>query len=180
MSKQEYVILVDDQDRVVAAKEKMQAHIDGDLHRAFSVFLFDEAGRCLLQKRADGKYHSAGLWSNACCSHPRPDEAVTDAVQRRLHDELGMSCSVMKAFEIAYDLEVGQDLREAEYNHTFVGVVDSGVSVPFNRDEMSDIAWRHVPDIKRDLKAHPQHYTSWFHLLFPKVLATRQDASMTS
>lgn len=164
------VILVDRADREVGTLEKIEAHRRGRLHRAFSVFLFSGDGRCLLQRRAPGKYHSGGLWSNACCSHPRPDEDLAEATARRLAEELGVSCRLEKAFTAAYDLDVGGGLREAEYNHVFVGYLDAAVPLDPDPGECSACEWRAVDAIEADLAARPRDYSAWFAVLFPKVL----------
>lgn len=166
----EHVILVDEADRALGTMEKFEAHRRGLLHRAFSIFIFSPDRQCLIQRRAEGKYHSAGLWSNACCSHPRPGEAMDAAVGRRLHEELGVTCELRKVLETHYDLDVGGGLREAEYNHTYLGMLDTGVALAPDPEECSACLWRPVDDIESDLAARPETYTAWFILLFPKVL----------
>src|SRR4051812_34432219 len=117
----EQLILVDAHDRELGAGEKLQVHLAGALHRAFSIFVFDAAGRLLIQKRAPGKYHSAGLWSNTACGHPRPGEATAPAARRRLREEMGLDCELHEAFEFLYRAELGDALVEHEYDHVFVG-----------------------------------------------------------
>lgn len=165
------VILVDEADRATGTMEKLAAHRAGRLHRAFSVFLFAEDGRWLLQRRAAGKYHSGGLWSNACCSHPRPGEEVAEAAARRLGEELGVACPIAEAFALRYDLDVGGGLREAEYNHVFLGRLAADAPLDPDPAEASACAWRGPAGIEAGLAADPGAYSPWFAFLFPKVLA---------
>ncbi|HEX7957304.1 MAG TPA: isopentenyl-diphosphate Delta-isomerase, partial [Pyrinomonadaceae bacterium] len=117
----EQLILVDADDRELGAGEKLEVHRAGALHRAFSVFVFDGRGRLLMQRRAAGKYHSGGLWSNTACGHPRPGEATRAAARRRLREEMGLDCELSAAFEFVYRAELGDSLVEHEYDHVFVG-----------------------------------------------------------
>ena len=167
---EERVILVDERDQELGHQEKLKAHELGLLHRAFSVFLFSADGKCLLQKRAATKYHAGGLWSNACCSHPRPGETIPHAIERRLAEELGISANVTKLFEIQYDLDVGGGLREHEYNHTYVGVIDEGQTFDLHDEEVSEVKWSERDEILQGLETN-QAYTNWFRYLFPKVTA---------
>ena len=155
----EQVILVDEQDREVGAGEKLQAHRDGALHRAFSVFVFDPAGRLLLQKRAAGKYHSGGLWSNTCCGHPRPEEATQASARRRLREEMNFDCELRAAFEFLYRAEFENELIEHEYDHVFVGDFD-GAFVP-NESEVEDWRWATPDELRRDMRERPEEYTYW-------------------
>jgi len=166
----EHVILVDEADRALGTMEKLEAHRRGLLHRAFSIFVFSPDGQCLIQRRAAGKYHSGGLWSNACCSHPRPGEAMDAAAHRRLEEELGVVCDLTKVLETRYDLDVGGGLREAEYNHSYLGMRDTGAALRPDPEECSACLWKPVGDIESDLAAQPGAYSAWFVLLFPKVL----------
>lgn len=165
----DHVILVDYRDTETGSMEKLAAHQKGALHRAFSIFLFSPDGRCLLQRRARGKYHSGGLWANACCSHPRPGEGLALATRRRLEEELGVTCPLRELLQVAYDLDVGGGLREAEYNHTFVGTLDADAELTPNPEEVDDWAWRPVAEIKAELEAGGAGYAPWFIFLFPKV-----------
>lgn len=165
----DHVILVDEQDNEAGTMEKVEAHRRGLLHRAFSIFLFSPGGLCLVQRRAGGKYHSGGLWANACCSHPRPGEDLALATGRRLEEELGVRCDLRKLFEVAYDLDVGDGLREAEYNHTFVGTLETDAPIAPDPEEVSDWAWRPVAEINAALEAGTGDYAPWFVFLFPRV-----------
>lgn len=174
----EEVILVDEEDRALGAAEKLEAHRRGGLHRAFSVFVFDSAGNVLLQKRARDKYHSGGLWSNTCCSHPRPGEEVIDAARRRLSEEMGFTCDLREVFSFVYRAEVGNDLIEHEYDHVLVGTFD-GRPAP---DASEVEAWRWCPleDLRKDLAADPESYTRWLTLAMTRVGTERLTGSGTN
>jgi isopentenyl-diphosphate delta-isomerase len=158
----EQLILVDADDRELGVGEKMEVHLAGALHRAFSVFVFDGRGRLLLQKRAADKYHSAGLWSNTACGHPRPGEATREAARRRLREEMGFDCELREAFEFIYRAELDGALVEHEYDHVFVGTHE-GDPAP---DPSEVEAWRRVSmsELRRDLRARPQLYSRWLKL----------------
>lgn len=164
------VVLVDENDEALGTAEKLRAHTEGWRHRALSAFVFDEAGRLLLQKRAAGKYHSGGLWSNTCCSHPRPDEPPKAAARRRLHEEMGFTCALTPVFHFTYQAPVGSDLTEHEYDHVFVGVADEAPVQP-NAAEVADWAWMHPTSLQADVAAHPDRYTVWFRRLLDRALA---------
>lgn len=161
------VILVDEEDRPVGVCEKMEAHRLGVLHRAFSIFIFNRKGEMLLQRRAAHKYHSGGLWTNACCSHPAPGEDTADAVQRRLREELGFVTPAEKRFAFVYKAEFGNGLTEYEYDHVFSGEYEGEILC--NPDEVMDYCYKPMPDIADSLVSHPGNYTAWFHLAFPRI-----------
>lgn len=163
------VVLVDENDHPLGTAEKRRAHAEGWLHRAISVFVFDMAGRLLLQKRSSAKYHSGGLWSNTCCSHPHPEEQPHQAATRRLDEEMGFTCDLTSALSFTYRAPVGPRLIEHEYDHVFVGVVDH-VTVKPNPDEVEDWSWVPVSDLRADVAAHPDRYTVWFRRLLDPVL----------
>lgn len=156
---EERLILVDGDDRAVGVGEKMRVHRDGVLHRAFSIFVFDQAGRLMLQQRATGKYHSGGLWSNTCCGHPRDGEATEAAAHRRLGEEMGFDCELRSVARIVYRIEVSQGLIEHEYDHIFVGRYD-GRPRP-NPLEVRDWAWRSAADLDAALRDRPQDFSGW-------------------
>jgi len=164
------IVLVNEDDQSLGTAEKLRAHVEGWLHRAFSIFVFDEGGRLLLQQRADDKYHSGGLWSNTCCSHPRPGEPPLDAARRRLPEELGFDASLTPAFRKTYHLPVGNDLVEHEHNHVFVGRVEAPTVRP-SADEVADWRWVEPAALRDDVSAHPDRYTTWFRLLLHPALA---------
>lgn len=154
------VILVDADDRSVGTCDKLDAHKRGLLHRAFSVLVFDAARRLLLQKRAAGKYHSPGLWTNTCCGHPRPGEDLPAAAARRLEEEMGFCCPLTFVFQTRYTAAVPPDLIENEIVHVFVGRYD-GDPRP-DRSEIDDWRWRSLEDIVRSVAREPAVYTVWF------------------
>jgi len=163
----EEVILVDENDNVIGFMEKMEAHLKGVMHRAFSVFIFNSSGEMLLQQRAIGKYHSAGLWSNACCSHPYPGEDIEMAAQRRLNEEMGFKTSLEKLFDFVYKASFGNELIENEFDHVFVGKYEGEINI--NPQEVNDYSFKSVKAIKQELKEKPETYTAWFHIAFPKI-----------
>ncbi len=164
----ERVVLVDPDDREIGTEEKLAAHRRGLLHRAVSAFLFDAAGRQLLQRRGAGKYHSAGLWSNACCGHPRPGESPADAVARRLREELGVQVPLTPRVCFTYRAELDGGLVEHEVDHVFTGRFD-GIPEP---DPAEVSAWRWIDRhaLDDELAQTPDAFTVWFRLLLPEVL----------
>ncbi len=162
------VILVDINDRETGRMEKLEAHRKGILHRAFSVFIFNNGGDMLIHQRADGKYHGGGLWTNACCSHPLPGETLEEAVYRRLGQEMGLTCRVRKAFDFIYRAEVENGLIEHELDHVFVGVTDA-VPQP-DKEEVQDWKWADPAKILDDIRIHPENYTVWFAMTLQRVL----------
>lgn len=157
----EQVVLVDEQDRPLGVMEKLAAHREGRLHRALSVVLRSPDGKLLMQRRAAGKYHSGGVWTNTCCSHPRPGEAVAEAAVRRLREEMGICVPALaKLFETIYRAPVGHGLVEHEYVHVYGGVWD-GCCTPAP-DEVDDCAWMEAAALRRDLAARPERYSVWF------------------
>lgn len=163
----EEVILVNEADVAVGTMEKIEAHQRALLHRAFSIFIFDSGGRMLLQRRADGKYHSPGLWTNACCSHPRPGEDTEAAAIRRLREELGFTTSLTRLFSFTYRSEYDNGLTEFEFDHVFVGRYDAAIHA--DPAEVSDHRYRSLDEIRAELLAQPGQFTTWFHLAFPMV-----------
>lgn len=168
----EKVILVNEQDEQTGTIEKMEAHRKALLHRAFSVFIFNEKGEMLLQQRALGKYHSPGLWTNACCSHPRPGELVEEAAGRRLKEEMGIDVKIEKIFDFIYKTEFDNGLTEFEFDHVYTGTY-SGNLQP-DKQEVKDYCFRSVADIEEDLKNRPEKYTSWFKIALPLLSAKRE------
>jgi isopentenyl-diphosphate delta-isomerase len=169
----EEVILVNEKDEIVGIGEKMQAHLEGKLHRAFSIFVFDSEGRLLLQKRATGKYHSGDLWSNTCCSHPRPGETTLAAAHRRLREEMGFDCELQKLFEFTYTVKLGDNLFEHEYDHVFVGFFDGEPSP--DAAEVSD--WRRVDlaSLAGQIDLHQHLYTYWLREAVERMMALYPD-----
>ncbi len=167
MLQREEVILVDIDDKPLGTMEKMEAHRQALLHRAFSVFIFNSKGEMLLQQRAPEKYHSASLWTNACCSHPRPGEDTCEAACRRLREELGFTTPLKKIFHFTYKSAFSNGLTEFEFDHVYAGEYD-GVVDP-DPAEVSDYRYQSIADIRTSLEQEPEKFTSWFHLAFPLV-----------
>lgn len=163
----EYVILVDEQDNDIGVMEKMKAHQDGLLHRAFSVFIFNDQDELLLQQRAISKYHSGGLWTNTCCSHPRPNETIKDAANRRLFEEMGMSCDLKIKTSFIYKTPFDNGLTEHELDYVLIGKTNENPQV--NKEEVESYKWMLVKDIKKDISDNPDHYTSWFKIALEKL-----------
>jgi isopentenyl-diphosphate delta-isomerase len=163
----EQVILVDENDNPVGVAEKMVAHREGLLHRAFSIFIFNSKGEMLLQQRALDKYHSGGLWTNACCSHPNPGEETLAAAQRRLKEEMGFEVAVEKVFDLRYRSVFDNGLTEHEFDHVFAGEYDNRFE--FNKKEVMDFCYKDMEELRNSLQTHPEKYTTWFHLAFPGI-----------
>jgi isopentenyl-diphosphate Delta-isomerase len=161
------VVLVNEADEVTGTTGKLEAHQRGLLHRAFSVFLFDRQGRMLLQQRAAGKYHGGGLWSNTCCSHPLPGEAVAAAARRRLREELGIDAPVHHVFAFTYRAEVENGLIEHEFDHVFAGTWEGAFKL--NPEEVAACRYVTAAELEEELKAHPEHFTQWFRLIYDRV-----------
>jgi isopentenyl-diphosphate Delta-isomerase len=170
----EKLILVDMNDNPVGEAGKIETHQQGLLHRAFSVFIFNDKGEMLLQQRALSKYHSGGLWTNACCSHPSPGEVTADAVQRRLMEELGITTAVEKVFDFLYKAEFDNGLTEHEFDHVFVGSYDG--KIDFNKTEVMDICYKSPAEISESLQTHPHKYSAWFRIAFPLIENWRKDS----
>ena len=161
------VILVDERDEPIGTMEKMEVHQKALLHRAFSVFVFNSKGEVLLHKRAAKKYHSAGLWTNACCSHPQPGEETLLAAENRLQEEMGINIPLKKAFDFTYKAAFENGLTEYEFDHVFVGMYEGSIFP--NAEEVSDHCYKSIEEIKNSIQTHPQKYTEWFKIAFPKV-----------
>lgn len=174
----EEVVLVDEHDRPVGRGEKIETHLRPRLHRAFSVFVFDSSGRLLLQKRSKAKYHSGGLWSNTCCSHPRPGEPTETAARRRLIEEMGFDCEVTKVFDFVYYAELDNNFFEHEYDHVFAGRYDGSPS-PDPR-EVEDWKWVEVQALAKDLRANPHLYSYWLRASFDELLRRLQSPAATA
>lgn len=163
----EEVILVNEQDQQTGTMEKIEAHRKALLHRAFSVFIFNHKGEMLLQQRAKLKYHSPGLWTNSCCSHPRPGETVDAAARRRLKEEMGFETPLSKIFDFIYKADFENGLTEFEFDHVYTGTYDGGLNP--DQQEVLDYCFRSLEDIQQDLDSRPEKYSSWFRIAFPKV-----------
>lgn len=162
------VVIVDGNDLPIGVMDKTEAHKKGILHRAFSVFIFNNKQEILLHQRADNKYHGAGLWTNACCSHPQLNENVKESAIERLHYEMGLQCDVKNAFSFIYHTSVENGLIEHEYDHIFVGYTNAEPAP--NPSEVKAFKWSHPRAVISDMQLNPHHYTYWFKSAFPKVL----------
>ena len=164
----EQVILVDEQNNEIGVMPKLEAHQNGILHRAFSIFIFNSKNELLLQQRAFGKYHSAGLWSNTCCSHPSPGESTADAVSRRLKQEMGMACNLTPAFSFIYHATFNNGLIEHEYDSVYFGTSD--VMPVINKDEVND--WKYISTIalQEDININSSQYTEWLKHCLENVI----------
>lgn len=161
------VVLVNEQDEEIGTMEKMAAHREAYLHRAFSIFIFNTRGEMLLQQRSPDKYHSGGLWTNACCSHPLPGEDTIQAANRRLREEMGFETPLEKIFDFTYRSEFNNGLTEYEFDHVFTGFYD-GIVRP-DRSEVQNYLYMSLKDIQTALINHAGLYTAWFHIAFPMV-----------
>lgn len=164
-----HVVLVDEHDQQIGTMEKMEAHRSGMLHRAFSIFLFNAKGHMLLQQRAMDKYHSPGLWTNACCSHPLPGELVAAAAQRRVQEELGISPSFEPGFQFTYRAELANELVEHEFDHVFFGRWDGGLKP--DPAEVMNTRWISIDEMQSEVANAPERFTAWLLVCWPQVLA---------
>jgi len=165
--KNDEVILVNEQDEEIGFMSKLEAHQKGVLHRAFSVFIFNTNGEILLQQRALGKYHSEGLWSNTCCSHPLPHESAASGAVRRLQEEMGIQASLSFLYSFLYKAELDNGLTEHELDHIFWGISDNEPVI--NTAEVSNYKYISVNDLKTDLRENPEKYTEWLKICFNEV-----------
>ncbi len=166
----ENVILVDELDNEIGTEEKILAHREGRLHRAFSIFVFNSKNELLIHRRAVHKYHTGGLWTNTCCSHPRPGEDTEVAAHRRLQEEMGFDCPLEKAFTFIYKVHFPADhMFEHEFDHVFIGFSDA-VPQP-NPAEVAAYTWVPLYQLKADMAEQPENYTYWFKEALDKVIA---------
>ena len=163
----EFVVLVDEQDNAIGTMEKQQAHVEGVLHRAFSIFIFNSDKKLLLQKRASSKYHCGGMWTNTCCSHPRETENTIDAAHRRLKEEMGMQCELKPIFSFVYKAEFENGLTEHEFDHVFFG--ESNQTPTLNLEEVEDFRYVGMEELQTEIKENPAHFTPWFLIAMDRV-----------
>jgi len=164
--KEENVILVNENDQQVGLMPKQEAHEKGVLHRAFSVFIFNDKNELMLQQRAIGKYHSPGLWTNTCCSHQRDGEESIDAGRRRLREEMGFDTGLKEVLSFIYRAPFDNGLTEHEYDHIMIGYYNGSPII--NKDEVTSWKWMLLENVKDDIISHPNHYTEWFKIIFDK------------
>jgi isopentenyl-diphosphate delta-isomerase len=165
---EDLVVLVDENDNQIGTEEKMKAHQNGNLHRAFSIFIFNDKEELLLQQRALSKYHSPGLWTNTCCSHPRPTEQTLDAAHRRLKEEMGFDCDLEEIFSFKYKTVFDNGLTEHEYDHVFIGKYNNDPKI--NSLEVNAYKWVNLSWLEKDIKNHSEIYTSWLKICFENLL----------
>lgn len=160
---EEYVVLVNSDDEVLGLMEKQQAHINGLLHRAFSVFLFNNKGEILLQKRSPKKYHSPNQWTNAVCSHPRNGESYNDGALRRVNEELGIQVEISEKFSFIYKADVGGGLWEHELDHVFIGNYNGNFNL--NKDEVEEVRYISMEKLDEEMSKNPENFTEWFKII---------------
>lgn len=168
----EYVVLVNGDDEPIGIEEKIKAHKKGNLHRAFSIFIFNKMGELLIQKRAKSKYHSGELWSNTVCSHPRPIESLIEAANRRLKGEMGFDCYLKKLFKFRYQVVLDNDLMENEIDTVFIGNHNGEVKI--NEKEVSDFKWVSIKELEEDILFNGNKYTKWFKIALKKYLEMKK------
>ena len=161
------VILVNKQDEATGTMDKLEAHEKGLLHRAFSIFIFNAKGEMLLQQRALSKYHSGGLWTNACCSHPQPGEDIEESAQRRLMEEMGFNAELKKIFSFIYKTDFDNGLTEHEVDHVFIGNYEAVIQP--NPEEVSNFYFQPMNVIRKSIEEQPHLFTSWFKIAFPQL-----------
>jgi isopentenyl-diphosphate delta-isomerase len=168
MQTNDYVILVDEQDNEIGVMEKLRAHELGKLHRAFSVFIFNDKKELLLQQRAINKYHSGGLWTNTCCSHPSPNETIKDAAIRRLYEEMGMTCDLKIINNFIYKTEFENGLIEHEFDYILTGISNSTPQI--NKTEVESYKWQQISEIQNDINLNPNKFTTWFKIAMQQTI----------
>lgn len=164
----EHLILVNEHDEMVGTMEKMEAHQKAMLHRAFSIFIFNSKGEMLIQQRAEEKYHCGGLWTNTCCSHPRPEEETVVAARRRLQEELGFTTPLKKVFDFVYKAPFTNGLTEYEFDHVFFGEYEGDLRP--DPKEVAAVRYLSVNTIRSMMEEEPTQFTPWFHIAFPKMM----------
>ena len=171
----EKVILVDLDDNPIGEAEKLDAHQQDLLHRAFSIFIFDKENRLLIQQRAQDKYHSGSLWTNTCCGHPRPGEETLAAAHRRLYEEINFDCPLQQITKFIYHAQLDNNLTEHEIDNVFVGIYDGPVNP--NPIEIMNYEWKKIGQLKNELQLTPENFTEWFKICFDDVIGLFEDDS---
>jgi len=162
------IILVNEDDEQIGIQDKFSVHQLGLLHRAFSVFVFNSKNELLLQQRADGKYHSPGLWTNTCCSHPIPGERTVDACKRRLMEEMSLKCDLRHVFSFTYRCKFSNGLIENEFDHVYVGYSDN---IPLlNKNEAKNWKYITINDLEREIELQPGNFTEWLKICLPRLI----------
>lgn len=163
---EEQVVLVDKNNKQIGLMPKLEAHQKAILHRAFSVFVFNDKGELMLQQRAANKYHSPLLWTNTCCSHQRNGESNLEAGKRRLFEEMGFTCNLKEVFSFIYKAPFDNGLTEHELDHVMIGTFNGNPTI--NKEEVEEYKWMTLVNIEKDIKQHPENYTAWFKIIFDK------------
>lgn len=171
---EELVVLVNEQDQQMGLMPKMEAHEKAVLHRAFSVFVFNDKGELMLQQRAANKYHSPLLWTNTCCSHQRDGETSLEAGKRRLQEEMGFVCDLKEIFWFIYKAPFDNGLTEHELDHVMIGTYNGEPNI--NREEVESYKWMTLEAVKQDIEERPEEYTAWFKIIFKESYSKLQDA----
>lgn len=164
--KEEKVILVNEKDEQIGLMAKLEAHEKALLHRAFSVFIFNDKNELMLQQRAFNKYHSPGLWTNTCCSHQRDGESNIEAGKRRLIEEMGFVVDLKESISFIYKAPFDNGLTEHEFDHVLLGKYNDEPLI--NRSEVESWKWMPIEEVKVDIELHPENYTAWFKVIFDK------------
>jgi len=177
MKNENLVILVDENDKELGTMEKMEAHRKSKLHRAVSIFISNSQGKWLMQQRAMEKYHSKGVWSNTCCTHPFPSETNYESAHRRLLQEMGMKADLFEIFSFIYKAKLDNELTEYEFDHVFLGISDDKPNL--NLDEVMDYKYMDFAEIKQDVAKNPQNYSEWFKKIFERVQSQIKNMALT-
>jgi len=159
----EEIVLVNEKDKIIGARDKFKVHLDGDLHRAFSILVFNPNGELLIQKRNLNKYHSGGLWSNTCCSHQRCNEPLNKSIHRRLKEEMGFDCNLKEIFSFKYYIKFKNNLIENELDHVFIGFFE-GEPIG-NKKEVAEFKWISLKNLRTDMVINPNLYSHWFKIM---------------
>ncbi len=163
----ENVVLVNSNNKKIGVENKLIAHQRGLLHRAFSILIFNSKKEFLLQRRADKKYHTPGLWTNTCCSHPKENENYKTAIKRRLNEEMGMKCNLEKHFSFIYKSHLSKKLIEHEHDTVFIGETNTIPNI--NMDEVSDFRYISLKNLKHEININPNKFTPWFKIIINEI-----------
>lgn len=166
------VILVNENDIETGFDDKLNAHFCGKLHRAFSIFVFNDKNEILIQQRAVKKYHSGGLWTNTCCSHPQPESTIEKDISDRLFFEMGIKCNVNKIFSFKYKVVFENGITENEYDHVYIGFYNADPKP--NKNEVENWKWISIPELQYNMLKNPENYTEWFKIALPKLIKKLQ------
>ena len=169
----DYVILVDENNNQIGLEEKILAHKKNLLHRAFSIFIFNDSFEILLQKRAPNKYHSGNLWTNTCCSHPLENLSLVESAKKRLIEEMGIKANLNEVFSFIYQAEFGNGLYEYEYDHVLFGI--SNNQPILNPDEAIDYKWIKISDLKAQIEKNPGNFTVWLQIMINNYFKYFED-----